>query len=158
MDLKKELGSVSGACDCYCKRTSDEPTISCSNPECPISVFHLACLSTTVPKTWLGLHCIKCHNEGCSSGSTSFHDDSDIVYLGTRTECWCWQIWGKCYIICTSLWFNSISYWIARKYYYINCSSTFTISLVYPALQGFQWTNLGVYLNFDKVDGDVIQI
>ena len=37
MNLKKE--PVSGAGDCYCRRTSDEPTTSCSNPECPINFF-----------------------------------------------------------------------------------------------------------------------
>ena len=58
MDLKKEL--VSGAGDCFCRRTSDEPATSCSNPECPIKVFHLACLSiTNVPQTWLCPHCRK---------------------------------------------------------------------------------------------------
>ena len=61
MDLKKELGSelnISG--DCYCRKTSDEPTAICSNPDCPISKFHLACLCIeNVPKSWLCPHCRK---------------------------------------------------------------------------------------------------
>ena len=60
MDLKKELGTYSSDGDCYCRRTSEEPQVTCSNPDCPISKFHLACLCIeSVPKTWLCPHCRK---------------------------------------------------------------------------------------------------
>ncbi|XP_022807134.1 uncharacterized protein LOC111344187 isoform X3 [Stylophora pistillata] len=70
MDLKKELGSVSCGGECYCRRTSNEPTATCSNPECPISRFHLACLSMkNVAKTWLCPHCRKLPKFGHESST-----------------------------------------------------------------------------------------
>ena len=59
MDLKEELGPDPNGGDCYCRKTCDEPTATCSNPDCPISRFHLACLCLqSVSKTWL------CHIAG----------------------------------------------------------------------------------------------
>ena len=44
---------------CYCRMNSREPTVLCSNPECPIAEFHFACIFpagvTEVPKTWYSL-------------------------------------------------------------------------------------------------------
>ena len=250
MDLKKELGSVSGTGDCYCRRTSDERTVSCSNPECPISVFHLACLFiTNVPKTWLCPHCrklpkfirsskgakkldrpnfckeallldticlckgkakdgdklLKCHNESCSSGkffhlsclsykrypnnyklswlcnkcklesivtkkslkpfkepsvstaNISFHDDdSDIVYLGSNENVDI-DKYGKIATLSAHDFdlIESPTGWLENT---IIQYAQVLLRKVNPALSGFQRTSLGVYLNFDKVDGDFVQI
>ena len=35
MDLKEELGPDPNGGDCYCRKTCDEPTATCSNPDCP---------------------------------------------------------------------------------------------------------------------------
>ena len=46
--------------DCYCRLKTDEETVTCSNVTCPISRFHLSCLSVKkTPKTWFCPHCRK---------------------------------------------------------------------------------------------------
>ena len=35
MDLQEEISSGPNVGDCYCKKTLDEPTATCSNPDCP---------------------------------------------------------------------------------------------------------------------------
>ena len=39
---------------CYCRDTTEDNTVTCSNPKCPYKKFHLSCLSMgdQVPKTW----------------------------------------------------------------------------------------------------------
>ena len=246
MDLKKEL--VSGAGDCYCRRTSDEPTTSCSNPECPIKVFHLACLSiTNVPQTWLCPHCRKlpskfirsakgtkkpacpsfleeallldticlckvkakkgdkllmCHGNSCSSGkffhlncfsykrcpnnyklswlcndcklesivakkslkpskesslsAASISDNTDIVCLGET-----YNADVEKYGVIATLSAHDFDVIESPNGWLENTIIQYAQALlrtVNPALQGFQRTCLGTYLNFDKVDGDFVQI
>ena len=43
---------------CFCRTATDEDTVNCCNPECPISKFHLSCLQIiNVPKTWYCPNC-----------------------------------------------------------------------------------------------------
>ena len=57
MDLKVKLGPSPAIGDCYCRRKSDEPKVTCFNLDCPISQFHLACLSMeSATKSWLCPH------------------------------------------------------------------------------------------------------
>ena len=46
---------------CYCRQErSGEPTVTCTNEDCPIKVFHCSCLAISIqdiPKTW---HCPTC--------------------------------------------------------------------------------------------------
>ena len=39
---------------CYCRKATEEETITCSNPKCPYMKFHLSCLrsSDQMPKIW----------------------------------------------------------------------------------------------------------
>ncbi|KAK2555743.1 hypothetical protein P5673_022310 [Acropora cervicornis] len=39
---------------CYCRKATEEETITCSNPKCPYMKFHLSCLrsSDQIPKIW----------------------------------------------------------------------------------------------------------
>lgn len=93
MDLKKELGSVSCGGECYCRRTSNEPTATCSNPECPISRFHLACLSMkNVAKTWLCPHCRKLPKFGHGKKGLKTHDKVPNLFeeaLSMESICVC---------------------------------------------------------------------
>ena len=43
---------------CFCRTATDEDTVICCNPECPIGSFHLSCLQiVSVPKTWYCPNC-----------------------------------------------------------------------------------------------------
>ena len=52
------LMQVPAACNdnsiCYCRKATEEETITCSNPKCSLIKFHLSCLgiSDQVPKMW----------------------------------------------------------------------------------------------------------
>ena len=54
-DKQPETGSI-----CYCRKKTDEQSVLCCNPKCPIVSFHLSCLKIeSIPKTW---HCPHCRN------------------------------------------------------------------------------------------------
>ena len=43
---------------CYCRQETEEDTVKCCNPHCPIQQFHLSCLGIdAISKTW---YCPKC--------------------------------------------------------------------------------------------------
>ena len=242
MDLKEELGASPSAGDCYCRRTSEEPLATCSNPECPISKFHLACLCIeNVPKTWLCPHCrklpsfirskkgvkksekatrgnafvdealsreaicickkkacageklLKCHNDSCTSG-TFFHlecmsykrypnnyksswtcakckldnicakksskatniDDFEISFIGA-TESEHVEKYDAIGTL-TDHDFNvieSTTGWLENT---VIQQAQVLLKKVNPDIQGFQRPSLGPYCNFDRVDGDFVQI
>ena len=59
LDLPVETSHEQNS-DCYCQKKTDESTVTCSNPKCPVSKFHLSCLAIErVPKTWYCPHCRK---------------------------------------------------------------------------------------------------
>ncbi len=246
MDLKKELGSNPTVGTCYCRRMSKEPTATCSNPDCPISVFHVACLCIeNVPKSWLCPHCrklpkflragkmkkkgegvpdfvkeassmeciclckvkpnvgdklLKCHNDKCSSGKffhlhcmlykryPNFYKSSwlcsnckldsicskksvkppseasenssldDVVYLGTTMLS---EGDVDKYSIIAELTshdydvIESPTGWLENT---VIQQAHVLLKKVNPSIQGLQRTSLGVFCNFDQVDGDFIQI
>ena len=43
---------------CYCRKKTDEQSVLCCNPKCPIVSFHWSCLKIeSIPKTWYCPHC-----------------------------------------------------------------------------------------------------
>ena len=85
MSLEKELGLLPKG-NCYCRKTSNEPMATCSNPDCSIKCFHLTCLSIQhVPKKWLCPNCrkrpkfaggSKKAKEQCGRGPKMFLDEA----------------------------------------------------------------------------------
>ena len=58
LNIKQQEVKLDG--DCYCRLKTDEETVTCSNDACPVSNFHLSCLSIKkTPKTWFCPHCRK---------------------------------------------------------------------------------------------------
>lgn len=62
VDLKPQISpresQPSG--DCYCRQSTNERPITCTNPECKVSTFHPSCLCINklkVPKVWYCPHC-----------------------------------------------------------------------------------------------------
>ena len=53
-----EDGAPLASATCYCRQETEENTVKCCNPNCPIQQFHLSCLGIdSIPKTW---YCPKC--------------------------------------------------------------------------------------------------
>ncbi|CAB4031923.1 Hypothetical predicted protein [Paramuricea clavata] len=92
MDLKEELGPDPNGGNCFYRKTCDEPTATCSNPDCPISRFHLACLCLqSVSKIWLCPHCRKLPKFGRGKKgvkkndvSASFFEEASSIETSTK--------------------------------------------------------------------------
>lgn len=64
MDLKSQISPRESwpSGDCYCRKSTNEETVTCANPECKVSIFHPSCLcidKLKVTKVWYCPHCRK---------------------------------------------------------------------------------------------------
>ncbi|PFX30067.1 hypothetical protein AWC38_SpisGene5183 [Stylophora pistillata] len=64
MDLKSQISPRESwpSGDCHCRKSTNEETVTCANPECKVSIFHPSCLcidKLKVTNFWYYPHCRK---------------------------------------------------------------------------------------------------
>ena len=69
---------------CYCRKVASDNAVKCSNPKCPIGLFHLDCLgkeSTT--KVWYCPNCRSLPEFGRSTKSTNYPATTEALKLSS---------------------------------------------------------------------------